>query len=229
MDPQMTPAKGSTAPSGPDAPARARTRWVVFAAVVLLTALVSFGLGRLPAERESVSDTGPDAGFSRDMQAHHAQAVEMALIIRDKSANAEIRAIAYDIATTQQHQNGQMFAWLRDWGLPQARSQEPMAWMGPGTAGHGTTLSPGGRNKEAARLMEGMATPAQMQGLRASAGAAADRLFTDLMIRHHQGGVAMATAATRLAQTAKVKNLAAGIVKAQTAEINALEELRGRL
>lgn len=30
------------------------------------------------------------------MQAHHAQAVEMALLVRDKSTNEEIRTVAYD-------------------------------------------------------------------------------------------------------------------------------------
>ena len=74
-----------------------------------------------------------------------------------------------------------------------------------------------------------MATPEQMQTLRQSAGAEADRLFADLMIRHHQGGVAMATAASSLAETAKVRDFAARIVEAQTAEITALQELRGRL
>ena len=77
--------------------------------------------------------------------------------------------------------------------------------------------------------MEGMATPDQMQALRAAAGAEADRLFVDLMIRHHQGGVAMARAAVELADTARVKGFAARILEAQTAEITALQELRRSL
>ncbi|APX00455.1 DUF305 domain-containing protein [Arthrobacter sp. QXT-31] len=222
----MSPAGGAGVPPRVRAPVRAWARWVLLVAVVLIAALVSFALGRLSAGEESVSDTGADAGFSRDMQAHHAQAVEMALLVRDKSANAEIRAIAYDIVTTQQQQNGQMFAWLRDWGLSQARSQEPMAWMG---TGHGTAPSHGDGNRPGEARMEGMASTAQMQALRTSSGPAADRLFTELMVRHHRGGVVMATAAARLAKTAKVRELATGIVAAQTAEINALEELRGRL
>lgn len=209
-------------------PGRRARLWTVFVAVVVLTALAFFALGRLSADPKQVSDGGPDAGFARDMQAHHAQAVEMALIIRDTSSNEEIRTVAYDIATTQQHQNGQMFAWLQEWGLSQAGPTAPMAWMGAGIGEHGSA-HPAQPSAVPETGMEGMATPEQMQALRDSSGAEADRLFAGLMIRHHQGGVAMATAAVNLAETARVRDFAGGLVEAQTAEITALQELRARL
>ena len=116
------PATGGTEATEPGARhPRTKHLWIVFVTVVVLTALAFFAIGRLSAAPKPVSDSGPDAGFARDMQAHHAQAVEMALLVRDKTANPEIRAVAYDIATTQQQQNGQMFAWLQDWGLPAGR------------------------------------------------------------------------------------------------------------
>ncbi|NKR10623.1 MULTISPECIES: DUF305 domain-containing protein [unclassified Paenarthrobacter] len=225
----------TTAPAGSEAPEPAKPGprpltgrlWLVLLTVLVLTAAAFFAVGRLTAGPAPVSDAGPDAGFARDMQAHHAQAVEMALLIRDKSANEEIRTIAYDIITTQQQQSGQMFAWLVDWGLPQAGSVPPMAWMGTGE--HGGNSSTMGQHPGSESGMEGMATPEQLQKLRGAAGAEADRLFIELMIRHHQGGVAMARAAASLAETAKVRDFAAGIVEAQTAEITALQELRGRL
>lgn len=203
--------------------------WIILVTVIVLTAAGFFAIGRLTAGPRAVPNAGPDAGFARDMQAHHAQAVEMALLIRDKSANKEIRAIAYDIATTQQHQNGQMFAWLQDWGLTQSGPTPPMAWMRVGGVAHqgsGTTHAGQGA---AEGTMEGMASPEQMRALRDAAGAEADRLFADLMIRHHQGGVAMARAAVDLAETTRVREFAARILEAQTAEIAALQELRGKL
>lgn len=201
--------------------------WMVFVTVVILSALAFFIVDRVSTAPGAVPDSGPDAGFARDMQAHHAQAVEMALLIRDKSANPEIRAIAYDIATTQQHQNGQMFAWLQDWGLSQARSGPPMAWMKTPAGGHGSGAPHGTPTSSTA--MEGMATPEQMQALRGSSGIEAGQLFIDLMISHHQGGVAMATAAAELAETSRVRDFATLIMDSQTAEITALQELRGRL
>lgn len=202
---------------------------IVFAVLVLvLTAVAFFAIGRLTAGPAGIPDSGPDAGFARDMQAHHAQAVEMALIIRDKSADPEIRAIAYDIVTSQQHQNGQMYAWLQEWGLPQTGPEPPMAWMGAPAGGHDNVSHPAPPGSAAETRMEGMATPEQLEQLRQASGAAADRLFTELMIRHHQGGVAMARAAVELTETARVRDFAARIVDAQTAEISALEELRDR-
>ena len=205
--------------------------WFGFVAVVILTALVFFGIGWSSATPRPVSDTGPDAGFARDMQAHHAQAVEMALLIRDKSTNEEIRTIAYDVATSQQHQKGQMYAWLQGWGLSQARSTPAMAWVESGPAGHGSASAHASRGGAGGTdgAMEGMATPEQMQALRQSSGTEADRLFTDLMIRHHQGGVAMASAGVRLAETSTVREFAALIMDAQTSEIIALQELRRSL
>ncbi|MFW0772228.1 DUF305 domain-containing protein [Paenarthrobacter nitroguajacolicus] len=229
-------------PSPPDEPEdpeldAGRPRWmllcIVFATVVVLTAAAFFAIGRLTAVPApvQVNDAGADAGFARDMQAHHAQAVEMALLIRDKSSNPEIRAIAYDIATSQQQQNGQLFAWLQDWGLPQTGTAPPRAWMGAGAqSGAGHTMRPeAGGEMEDAGGMGGMATADQMQALREASGAEGDRLFTDMMIRHHQAGVEMANAAVRLAETSKVRDFAARIVDAQTAEITALQELRDRL
>lgn len=218
-------AAGVVEPATPGA----RRLWIVFVAVVVLTAVAFFAIGRLTATPRAPLDTGADAGFARDMQAHHAQAVEMALLIRDKSTDPEILAVAYDIATSQQQQNGQMFAWLQDWGLSQSGSAPPMAWMGAATGEHQGSSSHTGNPDSAGGGNEGMATAEQMQTLREASGSDADRLFTDMMIRHHQGGVAMATAAVNLAETSKVRDFAARIVEAQSAEITALQELRSRL
>ena len=49
-----------------------------------------------------------DAGFARDMQMHHAQAVDMAMTIYAETDDDELRALAYDIATGQSSQRGEM-------------------------------------------------------------------------------------------------------------------------
>ncbi|NNM44473.1 DUF305 domain-containing protein [Knoellia sp. DB2414S] len=112
--------------------------------LVAVAALLVAGLvGWLLAGRDVPSGGSAEAGFARDMQAHHAQAVEMAFIIRDKTDDPTLRAVAYDIATSQQQQIGQMYGWLVQWGLPQTGSQQPMAWMTghdlSGMSSHGST------------------------------------------------------------------------------------------
>jgi Domain of unknown function (DUF305) len=75
-------------------------------------------------------DDSAEAGFARDMMVHHAQAVEMAEIVRDRTENPLIRSLATDIALTQQAQIGQTQGWLDVWGLSPTGTEKPMAWMG---------------------------------------------------------------------------------------------------
>ena len=53
-----------------------------------------------------------EAGFARDMIVHHAQAVQMAEIVRDKTNSDDMRLLAADISLTQQGQIGIMQGWL---------------------------------------------------------------------------------------------------------------------
>jgi uncharacterized protein (DUF305 family) len=172
-----------------------------------------------------------DAGFARDMQVHHAQAVEMALLVRDRTTDPIIRAIAYDIATAQQQQIGQMFAWLELWGLPQTSTDEPMAWMEPSMEAmeqsdgehsatlNDMTLAPDGR-------MPGMASAEDLARLSDLEGVSAEELFLALMIRHHEAGVVMAEAAATLTTQAPVRKFALTVAAAQRAEIKQMLALQ---
>ena len=80
---------------------------VVVTALVtaIVVGAVAYSLGRMstPGNPPPVS-TSAEAGFARDMQVHHIQGVEMAMIIRDGTEDEGVRLLAYDIATTQGHQ-----------------------------------------------------------------------------------------------------------------------------
>lgn len=69
-------------------------------AVLALFAL-AFSAGRVSAGPAHPDATSADAGFARDMQVHHNQAVEMSMIVRDNITDETLRTIAYDIALTQ--------------------------------------------------------------------------------------------------------------------------------
>jgi len=169
--------------------------------------------------------TSAEAGFARDMQVHHAQAVEMAMAVRDLTDDEEIRQLAYDIATAQSQQSGQMHGWLSAWGLPQAPAEPSMTWMtrAPSTSGSGHDHS--GAQHAPGGSMPGMATLDQLNRLRASTGADAERLFLQLMIAHHRGGVEMADALLARSDEPAVTALARSMVRSQTAEIGYMEEL----
>lgn len=165
-----------------------------------------------------------DAGFARDMSTHHRQAVLMGGLARDRSTDAEVALIAYDIETVQLNQVGQMQGWLVLWGLSQSTG-EPMSWItGHDHAGMdmgGTEL--GGRG--ASGLMPGMADSEELDELRAAEGAEFDVLFLQLMIRHHQGGAAMALYAAEHAEIGPVRTLARSMAETQAAETSTLTDM----
>ncbi|MFE7429336.1 DUF305 domain-containing protein [Streptomyces sp. NPDC057545] len=174
-----------------------------------------------------------DAGFARDMAAHHQQAVEMSFIVRDRTRDEEVRLLAYDIANTQANQRGMMLGWLDLWELPKTApgGQGPMSWMTDdhpghtGDAGHGGLTGHAGHAGHPPRdgsLMPGMATRAELDRLRAAGGRDAEVLYLRLMSDHHRGGVDMARGCVRLCTVGAEKRLAQGMVEAQRSELDAM-------
>ena len=143
------------------------------------------------------------------MSVHHAQAVEMAEIVRDKTGSEEIRLMAADMALTQQGQIGRMQGWLDAWSLPATGAEPAMSWMGHPTEGR----------------MPGMASPEEIERLQDAPPAEADRLFLRLMIPHHRAAVPMAEAAMARTDRPEVENLAGAITATQEAEIQTMREM----
>ena len=159
-----------------------------------------------------------EAGFARDMATHHAQAVEMSLLIRDTSADETLRTLAYDIIVTQSTQRGVFMGWLQAWGAPQTSTLPRMAWM----PGHSHAVPSAGAGVP---LMHGMASEDEMRRLHEARGAEAEVLFLQLMIRHHEGGVIMANALEGLSRRPEVLGAARSIQDSQRAEITAMTEM----
>lgn len=201
-----------------------RTHWAAITAVVLAllfagAATVASAGGTAPAS--TPSSASADAGFARDMSVHHQQAVEMSFVVRDRTDDEEVRRLAYDIANTQANQRGMMLGWLDLWGLPKVvAGSEPMAWMhgdggASGHAGHGGAAD----DADDAPLMPGMATKAEMAKLAGLGGEEAEIYYLQLMITHHNGGVAMAEGCVRLCEVGTERSLAQGMVDAQRSEV----------
>ena len=156
-----------------------------------------------------------DVGFAADMYDHHEQAVQMSLMIMDKTTNPGVRAHAVQIAAGQRRESGMFSQFLLDRGITFADPRRTvMAWMGEPTP---------------AEQMPGLATADELIALNAATGDDADRLFLDLMIRHHDGGIHMAEFAAANAETQSMRELAARIVLDQQREVNDLEMLRAEL
>lgn len=217
------------APGAGRAPGRV---WpLVLAGIVVLAVVgvLAFSAGRLSVGApQTPGSTSAEAGFARDMQEHHQQGVELAMIVRDRTDDPETRLLAYDIATTQSQQSGQLYGWLTGWGLPQAAAEPSMTWMTrPATVGetaagahdHGSAAHKPGEP------MPGLATPAQIEQLRGASGVEAEREFLTLMIAHHRGAIEMAEAVLARSSNPTVRTFADGVISSQESEIRLMETM----
>jgi uncharacterized protein (DUF305 family) len=224
-------ARYPSSASSPPATSRPRSGRTALLVTALITAvvvgLVGWSVGRLSTlDNPNPSNTSAEAGFARDMQVHHDQAVELSLIVRDLTEDEPTRLLAYDIITTQSQQSGQMFGWLSVWGLPQAASEPPMTWMTrPGRAPGGHEHPAASAPHSAGESMPGLATPEQIASLRAAHGVEAERIFLTLMIAHHRGAIEMAESVLDRADNSAVAAFATGVVASQRSEIDLMQSM----
>ena len=142
-----------------------------------------------------------DRRFLDQMIMHHQGAVMSAQMMIADSTRPELRDLAQRIITVQQREIDQMQAWRQAWyGATSAGSM-------PGMMG-GPMMS-----REQMRQMMG-------------ANADLDRMFLQMMIPHHEAGIAMAQQALTQAEHPEIKTLAQGIITTQRAEI---DEMQGYL
>ncbi|MEU7930621.1 DUF305 domain-containing protein [Micromonospora echinofusca] len=183
-------------------------------AVAALLLLGSGWTAAILATGRTPNDTSAEAGFARDMSRHHAQAVEMAMVAYAKGADPAVRQMGYDMALTQQAQIGQMQRWLQEWELLPTGSRPAMAWMSDGA-------QPGPDG-----LMPGMATREQIIGLHEARGSEVDRIFLELMITHHLGGIHMADAVLTMSDRPEVLKMAEAMKRLQQQEITEMRQLQ---
>jgi uncharacterized protein (DUF305 family) len=185
---------------------------------LILGSLLGFAggvtVGKAGGASSTPADNSPEAGFARDMSAHHAQAVAMGVIAQQRATTVAVRGLGGDIALTQQAQIGMMDQWLRGWKLNLNSSRQPMAWM------------PDGQNALDNGLMPGMATPEEMKALEDARGIEVDRLFIKMMIKHHLGGIHMVDGILKQSDNPDVKWLAESMKNGQQREITALQDLQ---
>jgi len=113
-----------------------------------------------------------DVRFMQDMIPHHHQATLMANLVKDRTNNPLLVDLAERINGSQADEIAFMQAWLAERGehVPDPSAHHAMHMH---------------------HDMAGMATPSQMASLEDAEGTDFDRLFLELMIRHHDGAITM--------------------------------------
>lgn len=147
-----------------------------------------------------------DVVFAQSMIPHHQQAIEMADMALDPNVGAsdQVRELATRIKGGQDPEIAMMTGWLTAWGQPMSMD-----------AGHDMGS------------MDGMMSSAEMDEMGAMTGTAFDKMWMELMIRHHEGAITMAQTVKTDGQNPDVLALADQVVTAQQGEIDEMKALLG--
>ncbi|MFG1701077.1 DUF305 domain-containing protein [Nonomuraea sp. NPDC049309] len=154
-------------------------------------------VGRTPSEVVAA-----DVRFAENMIPHHRQALEMTALVEERTTTESIRALARQITAAQTPEIKAMTAWLAGLGR-----QAP--------AGH----------DHAQESAYGMATQEQLNALRAARGGAFDRMFLQLMTRHHEGAVKMAGEQLADGRDQRMRMMARDVYSGQSIEIARMRRL----
>lgn len=151
-----------------------------------------------------------DAHFVAMMIPHHHQALLMSGLAPSRSSSSQVRALASRIDIEQGIEISMMQSWQVWNGLevtdPAQAYQELL-----------------GMPHHLAEM--GMATPQQMAALSASSGTAFDRMYLELMIRHHQGAVDMLVDVILHGSDETLSYWATDMLVAQEAQIGQMQQM----
>lgn len=199
----------------------ARNRWVrAIGIAVALLVVLAFGVvvgDRLGTARSvdehAVRLSATDIGYAQDMSVHHEQAIQLANTLT-RDCDPQVRVLADRISAAQTAEIATMRGWLSLVEEPFVPAH-PMQWMSDhGSHDHG-----------GAAPMPGMASVDEITRLSTLRGVDAEVLFLQLMIRHHQGGIAMARSAVDLVDSEPIRHLARLLVADQGNEIGVMTAL----
>lgn len=149
-----------------------------------------------------------DVSFAQQMIPHHAQAVEMAQLAPDRAERQEVKDLAARIEAAQGPEIATLEGWLGEWG---------------------EELPADGLDMDHGQDRMGMMTDEDMSMLETATGAEFDRLFLEMMIRHHSGAIEMAEEQLRDGQDPDALEMAQEIKDTQETEVAEMEALLAEL
>ena len=142
--------------------------------------------------------------FASSMMPHHQQGLEMADMALTQAGSAEVKNLATQIKTAPDPEIATMTGWLTAWGA------------GP---------MPSGDHDMGGVSMDGMMSAQEMTALKDVSGTAFDRMWLQLMIKHHEAAVAVAKTQLSQGQSPDAKTLAQAVIDGQTKEIATMTAL----
>lgn len=147
-----------------------------------------------------------DVRFATDMIPHHAQAIEMVTLTDGRALDPDVAALAQQIREAQVPEVEDMTDWLTAWG-----QEVPETSLDHTNAGH---------DMEGMSDMPGMMSAEEMTSLQSAADADFQRMWLEMMVRHHEGAIEMAETEEAHGEYPAAIALARSIQAAQQAEID---------
>lgn len=191
---------------------------VNFVAIAIAGLVLGAGIGYYAGDSAATPDFNEvDEGFLQDMRYHHDQAVQMAYFYLTEvdQPHPRLSMFAEEILLSQQMEVGRMIQMLRNFGVSEVNDTGvAMGWMG---------------HEMPVDQMDGLASQEQLDEFAAATGDDASRLFAELMIAHHRGGVDMAEYAVDYAENDAVRSFAESMIRGQSAEITELRAVADEL
>jgi uncharacterized protein (DUF305 family) len=194
---------------------------------LIITALATFSLpacsddqrdghghdAATPEIAESEEFNGADVQFATKMIQHHAQALAMVDLTRERELSPSVQELADQVLAAQGPEIELMTDLLTEWDqpVPETVRDHANAHGDGGTAMDPDT--PGSMSEE------------DMAELENAGDADFERMWLEMMIEHHEGAIEMAESEQQDGEHEAAVDLAGTIVSTQRAEVDRMEEL----
>lgn len=171
---------------------------VMLIGLVLILGFAALFAPTLMSENSSGSSefNRGDVMFMSMMIVHHDQAIRMAELSENRTDNENILELSENISKAQSRENEQMREWMQELGYE--------------TGNH--------------HRMAGMATEEEMSRLENSNGTEFNQLFSELMIKHHRGGIQMAENFKGQGSHQELESMQKRMIEAQQKEIQKMQK-----
>lgn len=172
------------------------------AAVLIVASLGGAG------SASGASATKIDGAFSRQMQAHHSMAIQMAMMAAEEGEHKAIRTTARNVVKRQRHEIDRLMR------IAERRGIAPSATHGNAQtvddlAALGLTRRKAGMHRD-------------MTGLHGADPF--DRKFIEMMVPHHEGALRMARAELKSGKVGELRAIARSITRSQAEEIRQMKK-----
>ena len=162
---------------------------------------------------ESEEFNQADVDFATNMIQHHAQALSMVDLTRDRDLSRPVQQLADDILMAQGPEIETMVDWLNEWDQPVPETMRDHA----NAHGNGSA--------EMDSDMPGMMSAEEMEALENAPDGEFESLWLELMIQHHEGAIEMAQTEQADGEYPAAVDLAESIESSQQDEISVMQGL----